>query len=118
MAEVGNAAHWISCIGTLASRREIRTSASSPFAAPPLALDGDLRTGTATSMEHGVVEPIQIRVAFDRRLARLAEHVPEEGVALFGNPAQPVFARRGLDRRGQPYVAHHVLARGEAGHGP
>jgi len=62
--------------------------------------DGDLRTRTATSMEHGVVEPLQIRVTLDRRLARLAEHVPEEGVALFGNPAQPVFARRGLDRRG------------------
>src|SRR6266566_1250305 len=83
-----------------------------------LARDGDLRTGTATSMEHGVVEPIQIRVAFDRRLARLAEHVPKEGIALFGNPAQPVFARRGLDRRGQPDVTHHVLARGEADHRP
>jgi hypothetical protein len=36
---------------------------------------------------------------------------------LFGNPAQPVFTCRGLDRRSQPDVAHHVFARWEAGHG-
>jgi hypothetical protein len=56
-------------------------------------------------------------VALDRCLARLAEHVPKECVALFGNPAQPVFTCRGLDRRSQPDVAHHVFARWEAGHG-
>src|SRR2546421_7770131 len=49
---------------------------------------------------------------------RTASIVPKEGIALFGNPAQPVFARRGLDRRGQPDVTHHVLARGEADHRP
>jgi hypothetical protein len=65
-----------------------------------LAGDGNLRMGSATSMEHGVVEPLQIRIALDRRLTRLAEHVPEEGIALFGNPSEPVFSCGGLERRG------------------
>src|SRR6266568_117812 len=103
MAEVGNAAHWISCLGTsparatlgrrrhqlLSSRRRWRStekrlvvdliSEHNVESDQELARNRDLRPGAATSMEHGVIEPLQIRVALDRRLARLAEHVPQEG---------------------------------------
>ena len=73
--------------------------------------------GTAASVDYGVVETFEIRIAHNRRLARLAEQVPEEGVTLFGNPAKPAFPGRGLDRRSQPDVAHGVLARSEASRG-
>ena len=35
--------------------------------------DSDLRTGTATPLEHSVVEPLEFRIASNRRVTRLAE---------------------------------------------
>jgi len=60
--------------------------------------DRHFRARAAPSMEHGVIETFEIRIALDRRLARLAEQVPEEGVpSLRGQvPTKPGQVHRSI----------------------
>ena len=79
--------------------------------------DGDLRPRLAAAVENAVVELLEIRIHAQCCVSGLAEHVPQQTIALLGDAAQVVFPGRGGNRRCQPDVAHDVFARGKARHG-
>jgi hypothetical protein len=79
--------------------------------------DGDLRPGPPSSVENREIAALELGVRPDRVQGRLAEDPAEQGVALFGDPAESACVGGGIDGRRQADIADDVLAAGEAGDG-
>ncbi len=83
-----------------------------------LAGQGDFGLGPAPSMEDAEVAAPQLVVRPGGERRGLAQHPPEQGVALLGDLAESLFVGGRVDRGGQADVAHDVLTIGEACEGP
>jgi hypothetical protein len=80
--------------------------------------DGDFGFGTPAPMHDREVGSLEVDIHAGRMRRGLPEGETEERAALLGDVAEVIFVGGRIQGGGQSDVADHVLAVGEAGHGP
>ena len=80
--------------------------------------DRDLGFGTPAPMHDREVGSLEVDIHAGRMRRGLPEDEAEERAALLGDVAEVILVGGGIQGGGQADVADHVLAIGEAGHGP